>query len=303
MVRFGLNIGQQQCSIDELRAVWDRAEAAGFEWLSVWDHFYPDNLPYSDPCFEGMALHAAMAERTSTARLGSTVYCAAYRHPGVLANAVTTIDHLSGGRLELGLGAGWHEPEFAAYGIPFESPGTRLRRLAETVEIVRGLWREKSFSYEGEFYTLTNAFCSPGPVQQYPRIWLGTLGEQKGLRLAGELADAWNCSLQPAETFARKRQKVLSYAADPSTYQTSVNLPFVPASAGEFETELRRRFGPRSEQVHDLTLTGSADRIRAMIGPYVEAGADWINLSVRAPFDLDAFDWFGAEIIGKAGPP
>jgi len=298
MVRFGLNIGQQQTTLPDLRALWLRAEQLGFEWLSVWDHFYPDNLPYSDPCFEGMALHAAMAERTSIVRVGSTVYCAAYRHPGVFANAVTTIDHISDGRLEVGMGAGWHEPEFRALGIPFESPGTRLRRLKESVEIVKGMWAaSESFSYDGEFYTIEDAFCSPKPVQNLPRIWLGTLGEKTGLRMAGELADAWNCSLQPVDAFARKRETVLSHAPDASSFTTSVNLPYVPAPEGRFEEELQKRFGPRSDQVRDLALTGSAERIIDMVGAYAEAGTDWVFLSVRAPFDFETYDWFAAEVM------
>jgi alkanesulfonate monooxygenase SsuD/methylene tetrahydromethanopterin reductase-like flavin-dependent oxidoreductase (luciferase family) len=195
------------------------------------------------------------------------------------------------------LGAGWHEEEFKAYGIPFEAPATRLRRLREYAEIIRALWTQQSVDYQGEFYVLRNAFCSPKPLQSPPRIWLGTLGEKIGLPLAGEVGDAWNCSLQSPESFKRKRDLVLTHARDVSTFLTSINIPFVPALGENFEKELRERFALRWEAIKDLTLTGSSQRMIDMLAPYVEAGADYIILSIRAPFDHEGLAQFAEEVI------
>ena len=123
-MQFGVHSGPQDCTIAQLFELWERAEALGFDWISIWDHFYASQVPPERDCFEGIACHTALALRTTRVRVGSLVYCAGYRHPAVLANAGATIDHLSGGRFELGLGAGWHQGEFDGYGLPFEPPAT-----------------------------------------------------------------------------------------------------------------------------------------------------------------------------------
>ncbi len=164
-VRFGVHVGPQMCTMAELTQVWSTAEELGFDWISVWDHFYPAPSPLDGDCFEGIACHAALAALTTKPRVGSLVYSTGYRHPAVLANAAATIDHLSDGRLELGLGAGWHVWEYEAYGIPFEAPKVRLRRMAESIECVRLLLTQDVANYEGEFFTLTDAYCNPKPVQ------------------------------------------------------------------------------------------------------------------------------------------
>ncbi|MGH9023790.1 MAG: LLM class flavin-dependent oxidoreductase, partial [Acidimicrobiia bacterium] len=168
MVKFGVHVGPQMTTMAELRRVWSRSEELGFEWLSCWDHFYPAPHPLDGDCFEAVACHAALAATTNRARVGCLVYSAGYRHPTVLANAGATIDHLSGGRLEMGIGAGWHEAEYSAYGIDFEPPGVRLRRMREAVEVVRLLWTEEVANYDGEFFTLRDARCNPKPVQARP---------------------------------------------------------------------------------------------------------------------------------------
>src|SRR5438093_7604083 len=180
--RFGVHVGPQMCTMDELKAAWKSAEDLGFEWISVWDHFYPAPAPLEGDCFEAISCHAALAALTTRPRVGCLVYSAGYRHPAVLANAGATIDHISGGRFEMGLGAGWHQWEYEAYGIPFEPPGVRLRRMKEAIEIVRLLWTQETTDYEGEFFTLREARCNPKPMQSTPRIWVGASGEKLALK-------------------------------------------------------------------------------------------------------------------------
>jgi alkanesulfonate monooxygenase SsuD/methylene tetrahydromethanopterin reductase-like flavin-dependent oxidoreductase (luciferase family) len=297
VVKFGVHTGLQQTSTAELRSVWSHAEALGFEWLSIWDHFYPSTIPLDDPCHEAVATHAALAVSTSRTRVGSLVYSAGYRHPAVLANAMATIDHLSEGRLEFGIGAGWHQAEYAAYGILFESPAVRLRRLQEAVEVIRALWSKPEVSYDGEFFTLRSAYCSPKPVQTAPRIWIGASGEKIGLPLAGRLGDAWNTPFPSPEDFVRKRQIVLEHAPNPDEFTVGVNVGLLGATEdGAVDQALRARFGPGADAVRPSTVAGSPSRMAHHVAKYVDAGADWVILAMRPPFELDALERFALEV-------
>ncbi len=296
MTQFGIHSGPQECTIEDLFELWGYAEDLGFDWISIWDHFYAAQVPPERDCFEAVACHAALAVRTSRVRVGSLVYCAGYRHPAVLANAGVTIDHLSGGRLELGLGAGWHDAEYRGYGLPFESPGTRLRRLAEAVQVIRLLWSEEVVKFQGEFFTLDDAICEPKPLQQTPRIWIGASGERTALPLVGRLADGWNVAYVSPEAFAQKLAIVQEHAPFPDRLVTGVNVGLVFADR-DADEELRRRFGAAAEFVKAGSLHGSVDQIVDKIGRYQAAGADWINLGLRAPFDLDAVERFATEVV------
>jgi len=297
LVAFGVHFGLEGCSIGDLRAAWLRAEAIGYDWLSVWDHFHATMGPDDTGVFEAIACHAALAEATSRVRVGSLVYSAGYRHPAVLANAAATIDHISGGRLELGIGAGWLQAEYAAYGIPFEAPGPRLRRLREAVEIIRLLWTEDVVSFEGEFYSLAGARCYPKPVQAAPRIWVGAPGERTGIKIAAQVADGWNCTAVSPEIFARKRQILLDHAPEPERLLTSVTVGLV-LSEGDPGRAMRERYGEFADLVGgvDATLVGSVPEVLDRCGRYVEAGADWIILRQLAPFDMESLETFGAEV-------
>ena len=295
-VKFGVHVGPQMCTMAELQNVWLMAERLGFDWISVWDHFYPAPSPLDGDCFEGIACQAALAALTTRPRVGSLVYSTGYRHPAVLANAAATIDHLSNGRLELGLGAGWHKWEYDAYGIPFEAPAVRLRRMAESIECVRLLLTEDVANFDGEFFTLTEAYCNPKPVQARPRIWVGASGEQIGLKLAGRHGDAWNVPFVSPEDFTRKRQIVLDHAPDPDAFVTGVNLLYVPCEADEADAALAERFGPMAEAMRPGALVGDLPAITDRLGQYIDAGADWVILALRAPFDLDALERFTTEV-------
>jgi alkanesulfonate monooxygenase SsuD/methylene tetrahydromethanopterin reductase-like flavin-dependent oxidoreductase (luciferase family) len=295
------------CTIDELRKVWAKSEELGFDWISVWDHFYPAPDPLDGDCFEAIACHAALATITAKPRLGCLVYSAAYRNPSVLANACATIDHLSGGRLEMGIGAGWHKWEYEAYGIAFESPAVRLRRMAEAVEIIRSLWTQETTDYSGEFWTLKEARCNPHPMQSPPRIWIGASGEKMGLKLAGKLGDGWNLSYESAESFARKLDIVRSHADDPDRLAVAVNVGFIQADKGSLAEAIKLRFGSDAEIATPGIMSGSVESLRDRVGQYVEAGAQWVILGLRAPFELDALESFALEVVpsfaSQTAPP
>ena len=230
MGSLGIKLSPQNCTIEDLRAVWRIADEAGFDHLWAFDHFNPIFDDMAGNVYEGMTLLAAMAEVTSRIRIGLMVTGNTYRHPAVLAKMATTIDHLSGGRLEFGLGASGAEAEHTMLGIPFPSAGERIRRLGESLTVCRRLWTEDSVSFAGRYYTLTGAVQNPKPLQRpHPRIWVGGAGEQLTLRVVAEHADVWNV-IGSVEDLVRRSAVLDRYCADigrdPATIKRSVQPRF-----------------------------------------------------------------------------
>ncbi len=291
---FGVHTGLQDTTVDELRSLWTRIEELGFEWISIWDHFYAADL-LGTHGHEAVASHAALACHTERVRCGSLVYCAGYRHPAVLANAMATIDHLSGGRAEFGIGAGWAQPEYDAYGIEFPGAGTRLDILEESVACVRSLLRNEVTDFAGRHFTLTEAHCDPKPVQAELPIWVGGAGEKRTLRIAARHADGWNVPFIPPELFAHKRSVLHDHCADvgrdPSEIRCAVNVGVAPD-----DDALARQFGAIAEMVRPGVLMGSTEQMTDSIGRYAEAGADQINLALRAPWEHDLLETLGETI-------
>jgi F420-dependent oxidoreductase-like protein len=296
-LRYGVHTGLQNTTVEELRSLWARIESLGFDWISIWDHFYSADFTGSQ-CLEAVAAHAALACETSRVRCGSLVYCAGYRHPAVLANAITTIDHLSGGRADLGLGAGWAFNEYEAYGIPFPSTRERLDILEESVQCVRLLLREEVADFKGEHFTLTAARCDPKPVQPELPIWIGGGGEKRTLRIAARYADAWNVPFISPDDFARKRGVLAEHCAtvgrDPSTIMCAVNVGLAYS-----DESLRQQFGALAEGIRPGVLTGSDEQIVDTIGRYGEAGADQINIAMRAPWMTEDLERLAPLILAR----
>src|SRR5438093_9191019 len=151
MTLYGVHAGTEDSSMDDVLAYWRAVESLGFGWISVWDHFYPI-MGGGAGSFESVASQAALAMATSRARIGVLVYSVGYRHPAVLANAISTIDNLSGGRAEASLGAGWAKDEYEAYGLPFPGVGERIDMLEEGVQCMAGLLHQERFTFEGRHF-------------------------------------------------------------------------------------------------------------------------------------------------------
>jgi F420-dependent oxidoreductase-like protein len=288
MPTWGVHTGLQNTTTDELRSLWRRIEQLGFDWISIWDHFYAADLATPE-CHEAVSSHAALACTTERVRVGSLVYCTSYRHPAVLANAMATIDHLSGGRAVLGLGAGWAANEFAAYGIPFPGPGERLDILEEAIECIHGLLRDEVTDFHGQHFTLTDARCEPKPVQEQLPIWVGGGGEKRTLAIAARWADGWNVPYVSPEQFAHKRRVLHDHCTgagrDPAAIACTVNV-----GAALDEAALQAQFGNIAEVVRPGVLLGSVEQMVDQVGRYVEVGVDQVNLAVRAPWDPGVLD-------------
>lgn len=277
MTVYGVHAGTEGSSIGDVLAFWQEVESLGFGWISVWDHFHPILRPDGRGSFDAVASHAALAMATSRVRIGVLVYSVGYRHPAVLANAVATIDHLSGGRAEASLGAGWAQDEHAAYGVPFPALADRIDMMAEGSECLAGLLHHDRFSFEGRHFQLRDAHLGVRPVQERVPVWVGGLGEKRTIPLAARVADGWDAPLGPsAEDFARKvavlEAECERVGRDAATVRRSAHIGLV-----RDREELREKFGNYAyTDVGSAVLFGSDGHVLDGIKAFEEAGADQI---------------------------
>ncbi|MDP9226229.1 MAG: TIGR03560 family F420-dependent LLM class oxidoreductase [Actinomycetota bacterium] len=227
-MRIGIDVSQHQLTWDELLRRVRFAEETGFDGAWVFDHFKPLYGDPKGPCLEGWSLLAALGAATSSIRLGALVTGVTYRHPSVLAAQAVTTDHVSGGRLELGLGAAWFQDEHRELGIDFPPVGARVDRFEDTLHMLKLLMTTDDVSFQGNHFSLRRATYNPKPVQRpHPPLWIGASGERRMLPLVGTFADVWHTFGDP-ERLSRKSQIVDEHAQqagrDPSAITRSTNL-------------------------------------------------------------------------------
>ena len=223
-----------------------------------------------------------------------------YRTPGVLAKAATTLDHLSGGRFEIGLGGGWHEWESRAYGYPFPPIGTRLDMLDEATQIIRGLLTQERTTFHGKHFQVENASCLPRPVQKRLPIWIGGLGEKRTLRLAARYGDGWNAAYVSPQQFKHLCTTLDQWCEkegrDPASIERSVNVVFnlAPDKASEprLRRELEQQWGFALARVEGGVLAGTPDTAAERVAEFVAAGAQGVNVALRAPWSAEALDGY-----------
>ena len=215
-MRLAFKTAPQDTNWDDMLEVWRAADDIElFESGWLFDHFYPIFSDSTGPCLEGWVTLTALAQATKRLRLGTLVTGIHYRHPAVLANMAATLDIVSGGRLELGIGAGWNEEESGAYGISVGTPKERSDRFEEACEVIIGLLSDDTTSFRGTYYELTGARCNPKPVQRpHPPICIGGNGEKRTLRTAARFAQHWNFVGGTVEEFAHKREVLHEHCAN-----------------------------------------------------------------------------------------
>jgi F420-dependent oxidoreductase-like protein len=288
-IKIGMHAGPQDLSMEELRRLWRTADENGFHWVSVWDHFYANPLTdRNNPCFEGVAAMSALAALTTNVRVGCLVFCALFRSPGMLAKAAVTIDHLSGGRADIGIGAGWLEEEFREFGYGFPPLGKRLDQLEEALAIIRSLMRDDETNFTGEYYDIQGAVCSPKPLNPGLRLWVGGRGRQRTPSIAARYADGFNMPYLPPASVADRLERVHaacdSAGRDAAEIETSVNVGFY--------------LGERTPDVNpEGSLTGGAAQAVDRIGEYAEAGVQGLNIALRPPVDWDSLQLFIEEVM------
>ncbi len=224
-----------------LERFWRSADALGFHAIWDYDHFYgltdAELLTY-----DGWTLLAGMAAHTTNARIGCLVGSVTYRNPAMLAKMAATIDHMSHGRLEFGLGAGWHEAEHHAYGFEFPAPGARVAMLDEALTVIRRLWTEDRVSFSGKYFTVEDALANPKPLQHpHPPIVIGGM-KPKMLRVIARHADEWNAPGQGAQEWSRTNAALDEACAEvgrpPSEVRRSVQLFLHPGNAEQVQQQL-----------------------------------------------------------------
>ncbi len=216
-MRYALKTAQHMTTWEALLEVWQAAdEIQLFESAWNFDHFEPIlGKPRNGPCLEGWSTLAALAQATDRIRVGCMVTGMPYRHPSVLAQMAATVDVISGGRLELGLGAGWNTEEAEALGIDLPPLRERFDRFDEGLDVITTLLRNRTSNYSGSYYSLTDAHCEPGPIQQpSPPIWIGGDGPKRTLRAVARHADYWNTPFTSPDALARSVEILHGHCAD-----------------------------------------------------------------------------------------
>jgi alkanesulfonate monooxygenase SsuD/methylene tetrahydromethanopterin reductase-like flavin-dependent oxidoreductase (luciferase family) len=227
---FGWKASQQHSGITAYRKLWEQVDQSEFDSCWVFDHFLPMGRERSGDIFEAWTTLAAMAQLTRRVRLGTLVTGNGYRHPGILAKMAATVDHISGGRLDMGLGAGG-DPADEMLGLTAPPAAERVGRLDEAAQVLRLLWAESAASFEGNYYRLTAALSDPKPLQSPLPLWIASNGERRGLRIVAERADAWlTATFDAAPGDLVRLSSVLDrhcadVGRDPATLRRAVQFP------------------------------------------------------------------------------
>ena len=308
-IRFGVHCGPENTGFEDYRDLWVRCEELGYEWVSDFDHFLPI---FGDPAgrqFEGTAMLAAMAAHTSRVRCGMLVLGVTYRHPAVVANIAATIDHISGGRAEFGIGAAWFEKEHRQYGIPFPRLGVRMDMLDEACRVMRGLWTEERFSFAGDHFRLEDAQMDPKPLQARLPLMIGGEGEKRTLRIVAEFADEWNATRIDVPGFRAKRAVLAAHCAafsrDPETIGRSL---MIPLAIGRDSTDVARRIAAARASFPSLPpdeaawraagfLAGPAESVIAALAEWKAAGMQRILLQMLDQEDIAALELFARTVL------
>jgi F420-dependent oxidoreductase-like protein len=275
-MNFGIKTPPQHCSWQDMLDIW-RATDEVDVFSSCWnfDHFYPLVGDSNGPCMESWVTLTALAANTRRVRVGCMVQGTPYRHPAVIANMAATLDIVSDGRLNLGLGAGWHEDECAAYGIDLLPLKQRMDRFEESVQVVRSLLAQENTTFKGDYFELTNARCEPkGPQAGGPPIVIGGGGEKRTLRIAAMYADHWNLSFASPDQFRAKYQILQQHCAD------------VGRDINEIECSVQ------------IALVADEDpQVSATVAAQLgEAGVDTVIYTLRSPYRASIIEPLGRAL-------
>ena len=308
-VEFGIQT-PPETTWEDLLATWQEAELRGFESAWVYDHFIPIFGDKDGPALEGWTALAALAAKTEKIRIGVLVTGNTYRHPAVLAKMATTVDHISKGRLEFGIGAGWFEYEHKAYGIPFYTDQERAERFAEAMEVVKLLWTADHPSFDGKFYNLHQAPFVPKPVQKpHPPIVIGGKGKKWIMPTVARYADEWNVPVGVKPEAVKARMELMKKECErigrsPCVQRVSALMPLINITNVPL-AGAATRLGARllvERRIADALLAGSPDDIKKWIQGYVDVGVTRVILSLRPPFDRDLMRRFAEEVMPAFRP-
>ena len=288
-------------------------ERLGYESLWVYDHFHTVPEPTQESMYEAWTLMAALAATTSTVRLGQMCTCNTYRPPSYLAKVAASIDVISQGRLEMGIGAGWYEHEHDGYGYPFLSPGGRLGMLREGVEIMHAMWTEDVVNYEGKYYTLDGAICQPKPIQDpHIPLWIAGGGEKVTLNIAARYAQYTNFGID-LDDFISKSEFLRGHCADVGTdYDTIVRSSNFNVLMGRTDAEVAEKKARYRSHLTGLVaedkvestmelyegMSGTPDQVVERLREWQKAGMTYsIVFFPDVAYDRSSLELFANEVI------
>lgn len=296
---------------DAMKGVARAIERSGYESLWVYDHFHTVPVPTQEATYEAWTLMASLAAATTTVRLGQMCTCNTYRPPSYLAKVAASIDVISGGRLEMGIGAGWYEHEHDGYGYPFLKPSARIGMLDEGVQIMQKMWTEDSVSFDGRFYALNGAICRPHPVQE-PHIpfWIAGGGEQLTLNIAARFAAYTNFGLT-LDQFVHKSEVLRRHCEEVGRpFESIVRSSNFNVVCAPTEREVRERVEwiknrylpyvepERAERTAGQFLAGTPEQLVEQLAPWRGAGMGYlIAYFSEAAFDTSGIELFGREVV------
>ena len=303
-IRFGIQTGQQSVPWDTMLDLWRKADRWGYDSLWVFDHFYPIFVDPEGPCFEGWTALSALAQATERARVGHLVCGNTYRNPCLLAKMAATVDHVSGGRLNLGIGAGWFELEHRSFGIDFKTVRGRLEALDESLAIVKAMFTEAKTTFHGKHYEVIDAMCLPRPVQQpHPPIMIGGGGEKVLLKIVAKHADMWNTS-GPAEFMARKIEIIRRHGdavrRDTSAIEMTVMMPLCYRNKdreGFVQGLIAAMRQTTPEEARGQIMIGEKQECLDTIERYRRAGVTHFIFMGFAPYNVEEMQAFAEEVI------
>lgn len=298
---------------EAMKSVALTIERSGYEALFVYDHFHTFPAPLQEVTYEAWTLMAALAAATETVRLGQMCTCNGYRTPSYLAKVAASIDVISGGRVEMAIGAGWYEHEYDGYGYDFPRPAVRIGELDEAVEIMRRLWTEPEVDFDGKHYQLRGAICQPKPLQEpHIPLWVAGGGEQLTLKVAARHAQYTNFA-DDVETFIHKSEILRKHCADVGTdFEAITRTATFEIVCEETEAGVEDKLAwiksHLSQFLPDDKVEGVLIRYRPMAGtpeqlaerirPWAEAGMGYaIVYSFEAAHDSSGLERFARQVI------
>jgi F420-dependent oxidoreductase-like protein len=306
-IQFGIQTGQQDVTYQDILAIWKEAEALGFDSAWDFDHFAPIRGDINGPCLEGWTLLSALAAHTQKIRIGTLVTGNTYRNPALLAKMATTVDIISGGRLYLGIGAAWFEPEHIAYGFPFYTAKERAERLGEALEVITELWGKDHPTYRGKYYSIVDAPYNPPNVQKpHPPIVIGGKGKKWIMPLVAKYADAWNVPIGVTPKGIQNRMQIVHDECarigrkpcdlEVQAFLVLYSITDVPLAGPAL------RLGARlltDKRIAGSVLAGSPQEITEKIQTYVDAGVTHIIMNIQPPYDPALLRRFAKEVMPK----
>ncbi len=295
--------GQGPEIVDKLRTLVGQAESQGFDSFWVMDHFHqiPGVGQVKEPILEGWTTQAVVAGFTSKIKLGTLVTGIVYRHPSVLAKMGATLDVLSKGRLFMGIGAAWNVDEAQAYGIPFPAANERLERLNEATQVILKMWTEENATFNGKYYRLKDAHCSPKPIQKpHPPIMIGGAGERITLKTVAKYADACNF-FGSVETVEKKLQILREHCRSVGRDYDSI----IKTKLGHVIIEKDREKvmdavkGFPEDRRREYAIYGTPEEVRRQIEAFRDAGIECLIVNLEPDREIQALNLFADEVVKK----